>query len=70
MYIYIYIYIYIYVCMYYLYYLNKTCSPGHYHNSFMATGALGNTHVRLHMTRDKQKMYIAAIYIDKMISTI
>ena len=56
--------------MYYLYYLNKTCSPGHYHNSFMATGALGNTHVRLHMTRDKQKMYIAAIYIDKMISTI
>ena len=25
----------------------KTCPPGHCHNSFMATGALGHTHVRL-----------------------
>ena len=33
--------------------LIKQCSSGHYHNSFMATGALGNTHVRLHMARDK-----------------
>ena len=42
-----------YVCMHgYMYYLNRTCSPGHCHNSFisfMTTGALGHTHVRLHV---------------------
>ena len=35
--------------MYYLYYLNKTCPPSHCHSSLMATGALGHTHVRLHV---------------------
>ena len=35
--------------MYYLYYLNKTYPPGHCHSSLMATGALGHTHVRLHV---------------------
>ena len=35
--------------MYYLYYLNKTCLPGHCHSRFMATGDLGQTHVRLHV---------------------
>ena len=35
-----------YVCMYYLL---KSCPLGHYHNSFMVTGALGHTHVRLHV---------------------
>ena len=36
----------IYVC---IYYLIKTCPPGHCHNSFMTTGTLGHTHVRLHV---------------------
>ena len=27
----------------------KKCPGGHCHNSFMATGALGHTHVRLHV---------------------
>ena len=43
------VYIYIYVYMYYLYYLIKKCPRGHCHNSFMVTGALGYTHVRLHV---------------------
>ena len=30
-------------------YLCKTCPPCHYHNTFMATGTLGHTHVRLHV---------------------
>ena len=60
-YIYIYIYIYVYTCIYLyiyistyaymyicIYYLIKKCHPGHCHKSFMATGALGHTHVRLH----------------------
>ena len=34
------------ICMYYLI---KTCHPGYCHNSFMAIGALGHTHVRLHV---------------------
>ena len=38
------------VCMHIcMYYLNKTYPLGHCHNSFMATGALGYTHVRLHV---------------------
>ena len=32
-----------------MYYLIKTCPPGHCHKSFMATDALGHTHVRLHV---------------------
>ena len=41
----------IYVCMFvWMYVLSyKTCLPGHCHNSFVATGALGHTHVRLHV---------------------
>ena len=35
--------------LYCLYYLNKTCPPSHCHSSLMATGALGHTHVRLHV---------------------
>ena len=35
--------------LYCLYYLNKTCRPSHCHSSLMATGALGHTHVRLHV---------------------
>ena len=35
--------------MHYQYYLNKTYPPGHCHSSLMATGALGHTHVRLHI---------------------
>ena len=39
----------IYVCMFvWMYVLSyKRCRPGHCHNSFMATGALGHTHLRL-----------------------
>ena len=44
--VYIYTYVYIYVCMYYH---TQTCPPGHCHNSFMATDALGHTHVQLHV---------------------
>ena len=48
--IYIYIYIYKYICLYLcMYYLIKTCPTGHCHKSFMATGALGHTHLRLHV---------------------
>ena len=38
----------IYVCMFVWKYVlsYKTCPPGHCHNSFMATGALGHTYVR------------------------
>ena len=32
-----------------MYYLIKTFHPSHCHNSFMATGAIGHTHVRLHV---------------------
>ena len=35
--------------MFYLHYLSKTCPPGHCHNSFMATGALGHIHIWLHV---------------------
>ena len=28
-----------------MHYLNTTCLPGHHYNGFMATGALGHTHV-------------------------
>ena len=53
MYIYIYIYIiHIYIHIY-IHISYKTCPPGHCYNSFMATGALGHTHVRLHVVRFK-----------------
>ena len=32
-----------------MYYHIETCPPGRCHNSFMTTGALGHTHVRLHV---------------------
>ena len=35
--------------MFYLHYLSKTCPPGHCHNSFMTTGALGHIHIWLHV---------------------
>ena len=41
------IYEYRFVWMYVLSY--KTCHSGHCRNGFMATGALGHTHVRLHV---------------------
>ena len=34
----------------YMYYLNTKCSPGHHHNGFMATGALGHTHAQVSTT--------------------
>ena len=40
----IYIYIYIYICVDYI---DTTCPPGHHHDGFMATGALGHTSVHL-----------------------
>ena len=43
-----------------MYYHIKTCSPRNCHNSFMATGALGHTHVRLHVVgiRDPNKAQV------------
>ena len=32
-----------------MYYIIKTYPPGHCHNSFIGTGTLGHTHVRLHV---------------------
>ena len=32
-----------------MYVLSSTCAPGHYRNSFMATGALGHANLRLHV---------------------
>ena len=32
-----------------MYYHTQTCPPGHCHNSFMATDALGHTQVQLHV---------------------
>ena len=32
-----------------MYYHIKTCPTGHCHKSFMATVALGDTHLRLHV---------------------
>ena len=49
------------VCMHVcMYYLNKTYPLGHCHNSFMATGALGHTHVRLHVVgiQDPEKAQV------------
>ena len=51
----------------------KTCPRGHCHNSFMATGAIGHTHVRLHVVgfQDPKKAQInntaTSIIIDKNI---
>ena len=45
-------------------YLCKTCPPCHYHNTFMATGTLGHTHLRLHVVdiQDSNKAQVN-IYI-------
>ena len=65
MYIYIYIcsvyeciYVWMFVWMYLLSY--KTCPPGHCDNTFMATGALGHTHVQLHVAgfQDSKKAQV------------
>ena len=34
-----------------MYYFNTTCSPGYYRNDFIATVALGYTHVQLSPSR-------------------
>ena len=34
----------------YMYYRNTKCSPGHHHNGFMATGALGHIHAQASTT--------------------
>ena len=55
-------YIYMNVCMHAcVYYLNKTYPSGHGYNSFMATGALGHTHVRLHVVgiQDPKKVQVS-----------
>ena len=67
------IYVYMFAWMYVLSY--KTCPHGHCHNSFMATGALGHTHARLHVVgfQDSKKAHVnttataTSIIIDKNI---
>ena len=34
----------------YMYYFNTIYAPGQHDNGYMATGAIGNTHVQLHVT--------------------
>ena len=43
-----------------MYYVLNTCPPGHYQFSFMATDALGHTHVRLNVVgiKDANKAQI------------
>ena len=63
----------IYVCMFvWMYVLSyKTCPPGHCHNSFMATGALGHTHVRLHVAgfQDSKKAQVNTTATNIIIDT-
>ena len=63
----------IYVCMFvWMYVLSyKTCPPGHCHNSFMATGALGHTHVRLHVVgfQDSKKAQVNTTATNIIIDT-
>ena len=63
----------IYVCMFV--WMNvlsyKTCPPGHSHNSFMATGALGHTLVRLPVVgfQDPKKAQVNNIVTTMIIHT-
>ena len=51
-----------------MYFLLKTCPPGHYHNSFMATGALGHTRVWLHVVdiQDPNKVQVNTRHYSKI----
>ena len=64
-------YIYTYIIYIYIYIYTSTCPPGHCHNSFMATGALGHTHVRLHVVdfQDSKKAQVNTTATNIIIDT-
>ena len=48
-----------------MYYFNTTCSLGHHHNGFMATGALGHTDVPLHVAGIQETKECSSFHYSK-----